>query len=575
MSGNLTGIKITQLNDIGANISPTSLIPIVDTTNIANPVTDKANLQILGNLILTGAGGSFFPPAWQSTLSQSVTNAAQPNITSLGNLSNLSVTSVGALNIPGGYNGYYLQTDGAGNLTWSIGGGSGNGEVGGANTQVQFNNSGNFGGSSGFTFNNTSNILTLTGNIITQAVVSNTFVSPNNNINVQAKGNVYIVTDLNANVGANVTWTFGQGGALYWPAIGGNIWAIEPNPNNQFELKSTTGIVISTDTNNTNSHFTFDNHGIFTAPSNVNLLGSTLNIGPNAQAFTNTLTSPTVVIAFNGNNYIQTAQYNDNPNGSSDFVAYASGSTESEGWTDFGFAGPNNYISGYSATFPGDGYLIVQGYANGVGGNLVLATGDNTSPSDIVFGLGGFNIENEFARMEQSTGLFHLVANNAGIKFADGTTQYTAGNSTGNFVFTGDTMKLSDTGTMNISGGNATSMTFGANNSITMLVNAVSGVKITTGTVGLYANNILSLSLDGSKSDFKGQNIINVNAITSSVSVTTPVAVASLPSATTAGQRAFANNANLVAVGNFGAIVGAGGSNIVPVYSDGTNWRIG
>jgi hypothetical protein len=41
------------------------------------------------------------------------------------------------------------------------------------------------------------------------------------------------------------------------------------------------------------------------------------------------------------------------------------------------------------------------------------------------------------------------------------------------------------------------------------------------------------------------------------------------------GARAFATDANLVAAGNFGSIVSGGGANKVPVYGDGTNWRIG
>jgi len=53
------------------------------------------------------------------------------------------------------------------------------------------------------------------------------------------------------------------------------------------------------------------------------------------------------------------------------------------------------------------------------------------------------------------------------------------------------------------------------------------------------------------------------------------MAVGDLPAATTAGLKTFVNNSNLVASGNFGAIVGNAGSNIVPVYSDGANWRIG
>ena len=50
---------------------------------------------------------------------------------------------------------------------------------------------------------------------------------------------------------------------------------------------------------------------------------------------------------------------------------------------------------------------------------------------------------------------------------------------------------------------------------------------------------------------------------------------ANLPPASTAGLRAFISDANTAASGNFGAVIGGGGSNNVPVFSDGTNWRIG
>jgi len=56
-------------------------------------------------------------------------------------------------------------------------------------------------------------------------------------------------------------------------------------------------------------------------------------------------------------------------------------------------------------------------------------------------------------------------------------------------------------------------------------------------------------------------------------SVSTPVALANLTAV--AGARAFVNNGNLVAPGNFGAQIGSGGANVVPVWSDGTNWYIG
>ena len=53
-----------------------------------------------------------------------------------------------------------------------------------------------------------------------------------------------------------------------------------------------------------------------------------------------------------------------------------------------------------------------------------------------------------------------------------------------------------------------------------------------------------------------------------------PLAVASLPSASVAGEgsRAFVTDSS---VSTFGTTVAGGGSTRVPVYSDGTNWKVG
>jgi hypothetical protein len=153
----ISAIKITSLTNIGANLSYNSVFPIVDINGTAN--TYKANIQLLGNYILNGAGGSYFTRAAQANIALSVANAAQPNITSVGTLTSLAVTGnlnvdVGTMKISGGTNGYVLQTDGLGNLSWTsqTGGNGGNGTPGGSNTQVQFNDSGSFGGNSGFTY---------------------------------------------------------------------------------------------------------------------------------------------------------------------------------------------------------------------------------------------------------------------------------------------------------------------------------------------------------------------------------------------------------------------------------------
>lgn len=50
------------------------------------------------------------------------------------------------------------------------------------------------------------------------------------------------------------------------------------------------------------------------------------------------------------------------------------------------------------------------------------------------------------------------------------------------------------------------------------------------------------------------------------------VTVATLPTAGNTGARNFVTDANAT---TFASIVAAGGANKVPVYDDGTNWRIG
>jgi len=114
-------------------------------------------------------------------------------------LSNLG--SVGNVIILGGDNGYFLQTDGEGRLTWAPGGngGGGNGSPGGSNTQVQYNNAGNFGGDAGFTYNSINNVLSVSGNI-----VSNNFIGT---------GNITIAS-INANGNITANYLIGNGSQL-------------------------------------------------------------------------------------------------------------------------------------------------------------------------------------------------------------------------------------------------------------------------------------------------------------------------------------------------------------------------
>lgn len=135
-----------------------------------------------------------------------------PNVTWNG--SNLSLGNVANVQITGGINGYVLQTDGTGNLSWTAqtGGGGGNGVPGGANTQIQYNDSGSFGGNVGFTFNeitgnvsipNNLSAVTLTGNIITASQPNITTVG--NLSNLVVNGNALINSTLSINGGIEKT----------------------------------------------------------------------------------------------------------------------------------------------------------------------------------------------------------------------------------------------------------------------------------------------------------------------------------------------------------------------------------
>jgi len=68
-------------------------------------------------------------------------------------------------------------------------------------------------------------------------------------------------------------------------------------------------------------------------------------------------------------------------------------------------------------------------------------------------------------------------------------------------------------------------------------------------------------------------NVTGGNISTSSRVISTPTALANLTAV--AGGRAFINDGNLAAAGNFGAQVAGGAGNTVPVWSNGSNWYIG
>jgi hypothetical protein len=209
-----------------------------------------------------------------------------PNVTWNG--SNLSLGSVSNIKILGGLDGYVLQTDGTGNLSWTAqtGGGGGNGSPGGSNTQVQFNNAGVFGGAAGFTFNNSTNTLSVINTVASGTTnlgnVGNVIIyggSVNNVLTTDGTGNLLWRPGSTPNTGSigfvgntiydnngptlnNSDLVQGETSGLTIPNNGGS------NPTQLFNFYG--NVQIQTGNNNANiQYWTFDNTGNLTLPGNA------------------------------------------------------------------------------------------------------------------------------------------------------------------------------------------------------------------------------------------------------------------------------------------------------------------
>jgi len=147
----------------------------------ATTVTDSSqpNITSVGTLTSLTVTGNVSAANVLGTIRTS----HQPSITSLGTLANLNVTGpanlgvVSDVRIMGGSTNHVLTTDGNGNLTWSLPTSGGNANVAGSNTQIQYNDGTNLAGSANLTFNNTSNTLTVDKITVTDLSVTGNVTS--------------------------------------------------------------------------------------------------------------------------------------------------------------------------------------------------------------------------------------------------------------------------------------------------------------------------------------------------------------------------------------------------------------
>lgn len=193
IANNIIWNQITGGGGAGQSLVNGSSNVVVDPNgNVRFSVTGTANTLSVSNVGITTGNGNF-------------TGIVNSNGANLGNVLGVKIT--------GGLNGQYLQTDGTGNLIWSTVT-SGNGavvSVAGSNTQIQFNDSGNFAGNTGFTFDKLTTTLSVTNANITTATISGNLIAAN-----------FSVTGAFNLASANITGNFSVGNNFF---SNGNIYA--------------------------------------------------------------------------------------------------------------------------------------------------------------------------------------------------------------------------------------------------------------------------------------------------------------------------------------------------------------
>ena len=282
---------------------------------------------------------------------------------------------VGNITIAGGENGYFLQTDGEGRLTWAPAGGGngGNGNPGGANTQVQFNDAGNFGGDAGFIYNKTTNILSVSGNI-----VSNNFIGTGNIViaNILANGNItanYFIGDGSQITNVDAT-------TANFASYAGNVTvAAQPNITSLGTLTSlsVTGNVSANYflgngallTGIANSNFAptsnfanFAGNVTISSQPNITSLGTLINVSVSGNAIIGNLNANLV----NGNLIPATSNL------------YTLGNNTNR-WKDIYLAGNSIYLANVVLTASGNSLVI-----NGGNGNIVSNNLTNVPAANIV-----------------------------------------------------------------------------------------------------------------------------------------------------------------------------------------------
>lgn len=277
--GELTANRVCAVQLVGTVLTGVAPLVVSSTTRVANLNADLLDgynssiTNVANTVVVRGAGGCFSAGVITATLNGgacravNVTASAQPNITSVGTLTDLSVTgnvtsgnlstgfltatganlgNITSLTILGGANGQSIVTDGSGVLTW--GSPSAIPAAAGANTEIQYNLNGVVAGSANLTFDGVTTT-TRCLNVLSGMTVSGGALNMNNR-DIQNVNNITI-SDPGPNEG--VTWQGGNCWKIYESPddlsnAGGNLQIVQNttrratfNTNGQIDIAATTG----------------------------------------------------------------------------------------------------------------------------------------------------------------------------------------------------------------------------------------------------------------------------------------------------------------------------------------------
>lgn len=230
-------------------------------------------------------------------------------------------------------------------------------------------------------------------------------------------GNIQVSVANLANTANTSTWTFDNTGNL----------------NTAGDLVGPANANFTIYSNAAAHEFTFGDDGTFYAPDNVVLGGNAIYIGPGANTLTG-IEHEVFIASSNHFAYIQGVINNVSDNGSAEWVALGAKGDDSGGWGEVGFTSASFGDANYTITGAGDGYVFAQAYAPGSlapavgGGNLVLATGNQGTTKDIIFGTGGFLTGNIFGRISDANNELELSRANSNINLSGGGSIIGAGN---------------------------------------------------------------------------------------------------------------------------------------------------